>query len=63
VSVLTGRESAAGYDIGYGAAAAGRARSLRAGRAAMFWAADSMTLSGAALALRTGHSSQRRVSP
>jgi len=54
----------AGYDIGYGAAAAGLGPVAgRAGYPAMFLAAALVTVSGAALALRIGDSSQRRETP
>ena len=54
----------AGYDIGYGAAAAGMGPiASRAGYPAMFWAAASVTLAGAALALRAHHPSQRKEAP
>ena len=54
----------AGYDIGYGAAAAGLGPiASRAGYPAMFWAAASVTLAGAALALRAHHPSQRKEAP
>lgn len=54
----------AGYDIGYGAAAAGLGPVAgRAGYPAMFAAAALVTSCGAALALRIGDSSQRRDTP